>query len=102
VTTTMRVAQHYLASLRDFGLAQGIQRKVTVRPALHASPVRLLVRALSLAGLSHSDVIRSPLFRLLALEPSDVIDALGELNGAGALHFRMQADVIELEVEAAR
>ena len=100
-TTTLRVAQHYLASLRDFGLARGTQRKATVRPALYAGPVRLLVRALALAGMSDSTAIRSPLFRLLALDGAEVIDALGELNGAGALRFRMQADVVELDVETA-
>jgi hypothetical protein len=40
----------------------------------------------------------SPVFRLLALETTEVIDALGELNRQGELHFRMQSDVVELEV----
>lgn len=100
-TTTLRVAQHYLASLRDFGLARGTQRKVTVRPALYAGPVRLLVRALALAGISGLSALQSPLFRLLAFDSAEVIDAFGELNGAGALRFRMQADVVELDVETA-
>jgi len=98
-TTTLRVAQHYLASLRDCGLARGTRRKVTVRPALYAGPVRLLVRALALAGISGLSALRSPLFRLLALDSAEVIDALGELNGAGALRFRMQADIVELDAE---
>jgi hypothetical protein len=44
--TAAAVAQKYCASIRDFGLAKGTVRKVTVRPALYGSPVRLLVRAL--------------------------------------------------------
>jgi hypothetical protein len=40
----------------------------------------------------------SPMFRLLALDGIEVIDALGELNRQGELRFRMQGDVIELEV----
>jgi hypothetical protein len=40
----------------------------------------------------------SPIFRLLALDGIEVIDALGELNRQGELRFRMQGDVIELEV----
>jgi hypothetical protein len=40
-------------------------------------------------------------FRLLALEGIDVIDALGELNRQGELRFRMQADVIELGIGGA-
>jgi hypothetical protein len=100
-TTTLRVAQHYLASLRDFGLARGTLRKVTVRPALYAGPVRLLVRALAMAGISDLNAVRSPLFRLVALDGAEVIHALGELNGARALRFRMQADVVELDTETA-
>jgi len=40
-------------------------------------------------------------FRLLALDGTEVIDALGELNRQGELRFRMQADVIELEIGGA-
>lgn len=96
--TRLAVAQKYGASIRDFGLARGISRKTTVRPALYASPVRLLVRALRRAGVSSLDLVQAPVFRLLALDTSEVIDALGELNRLGALRFRMQSDVVELDV----
>ncbi len=99
--TRTAVAQKYAASVRDFGLARGTVRKVTVRPALHAAPVRLLVRALRLAGVGPLDLVRAPIFRLLALEGHEVVDALGELNGRDALRFRMQGDVVELDVEEA-
>jgi hypothetical protein len=45
--------------------------------------------------------LASPVFRLLALEGTEVIDALGELNQQGELRFRMQGDVIELEIGGA-
>ncbi len=95
-STLTRVAQHYLASVRDFGLATGGIRKVVVRPSLKPAPIRLLVRALRLAGLADADVIRHPSFKIFGLAPSDVVDALGDLNRGGSLRFRMQADVIEL------
>ena len=98
--TRTAVAQKYAASVRDFGLARGTVRKVTVRPALHGAPVRLLVRALRLAGVGPLGLVHAPIFRLLALEGHEVIEALGELNRRDALRFRMQADVIELDVEA--
>lgn len=97
--TRTAVAQKYAASVRDFGLARGTVRKFTVRPALHDAPVRLLVRALRLAGVGPLDLVRAPIFRLLALAEHEVVDALGELNRRDALRFRMQADVIELDVE---
>jgi len=96
--TCLAVAQKYGSSIRDFGLASGIKFKATVRPALYGAPVRLLVKALRLAGLPLLDVVRAPAFRLLGVDTTEVIDALGELNREGALRFRMQADVIELDV----
>ena len=114
--TRTAVAQKYAASVRDFGLARGTVRKVTVRPALYAAPVRLLGRALRLAGVGPLDLLRAPIFRLLALKGHEVVvgrprlrrrcrrgrrrvNALGELNGRDALRFRMQGDMVELDVE---
>lgn len=100
--TTRAVCQKYCASVRDFGLATGTARKLTVRPALYGSPVRLLVRALRLAGVAPLALVRSQVFRLVGLDGTEVIAALGELNGAGALRFRMQSDVVELDVTEGR
>jgi len=96
--TRLAVAQKYAASIRDFGLAKGTTRKSTIRPALYASPVRLLVHALRLAGIGPLEIVRSRVFRLLALDESEVIDALGELSRLGTLRFRMQGDVVELDI----
>ena len=97
--TRTAVAQKYLASIRDFGLAKGTAKKVTIRPALYGAPVRLLVRALRLVGIRPPDLVRAPIFRLLALEGHEVVEALGELNRVDALRFRIQGDIIELNIE---
>lgn len=97
--TQLHVAQHYMASIRDFGLARGKFRKASVRPGLHGAPIRFLVRALRLSGREDFEIVTAPIFRLMALEGHEVIDALGELNLRGELRFRMQADVIELDIE---
>jgi hypothetical protein len=96
--TTAAVAQKYCASIRDFGLAKGTVRKVTVRPALYGSPVRLLVRALRMFGTPPLARVQAPIFRLLGVDTTEVVDVLGELNRAGALRFRMQGDVVELDL----
>lgn len=98
VETRKRVVQHYLASVRDFGLATGAINKATVRPALLPAPARFLLRALSLAGISQEKQIRHEAFKLLGIAPQGVIDALSTLNSQGVIRFRMQADVIELKV----
>lgn len=100
--TRRSLAQDYCASIRDFGLAMGTARKTTVRPALYGSPVRLLVRALRLTGMAPLDLVQAPAFRLLGLDGTEVIDALGELNRTGALRFRMQGNVVELDVTEGR
>jgi len=63
--------------------------------------VRLLVRALRLAGVTPLDLVQAPVFRLLCLDSTEVIDALGEMNRVGALRFRMQGDIVELDVRGA-
>ena len=100
--TRRAVAQKYSASIRDFGLAKGTYNKTTVRPALYGAPVRLLVRALRSMGTGALDILNAPAFRLLGLEGTEVIDAFGELNRVGALRFRMQGDVVELDIEEGR
>src|ERR1022692_2873412 len=77
--TRLHVAQHYMASIRDFGLARGKVRKTSVRPALYGAPIRLLIRALRLARTGDFEIVTAPVFRLLALDGTEVIDALGEL-----------------------
>ena len=99
--TRVAVAQKYTASIRDFGLARGTIRKTSVRPALYGAPMRLLVCALRLAGIPPLDIVRAPVFKLLCLDTTEVIDALGEMNRVGALRFRIQGDVVELDVSAA-
>jgi hypothetical protein len=100
--TLKSVAKHYMASIRDFGLAEGKIKKKTIRPALSAAPLRLLVRALRLTGAKPMELIQARIFRLLGLDGSEVIKALTELNRRGKLRFKMQADVVELELEAAQ
>lgn len=96
--TLTRVAQHYLASVRDFGLATGGTRKIAVRPSLQPAPVRLLLRALMLTGVPTSEIIRHDAFKILGIAPGEVVNILSELNRHGVLRFRMQADVIELSL----
>ena len=100
--TRRSLAQDYCASIRDFSLATGGTRKLTVRPALYGSPVRLVVRALRLTATAPLAIAQHQAFRLLGIDGIGVIDALGELNRTGALRFRVQGDVVELDVTEGR
>ena len=99
--TQLHIAQHYMASIRDFGLASGKSKKMSLRPALYGAPIRLLIRVLRLVRINDLEILTAPVFRLLALEGTEVIDALGQLNQQGELRFRMQADVVELDIGGA-
>lgn len=96
--TKLAVAQKYSASIRDFGFAEGRQKKVTIRPALYGPPVRLLIRALRLNGVKDTELILSPIFRILAVDRMEVIDALSNLNRRGELRFKMQGDIVDLDL----
>jgi hypothetical protein len=97
--TRSRIGRHYMASIRDFGLTRGKMTKTTIRPALYGAPIRLIIRALQLAHLSPFELLRARIFRLLAINEGEVVDALSELNRTGSLHFKIQGDVVELDVE---
>ncbi len=96
--TRTAVARKYCTSIRDFGLAKGTVRKTTVRPALYGAPIRLLIRALRLVGTRDLDIVHAPIFKLLSIEGAEVIDAFAELHRLEALHFRMQGDIVELDI----
>lgn len=94
--TRKRISQHYLATVRDCGMAVGTLRKCTQRPALYAAPVRLLLRSLQLAKIAPREIVTHECFKIIGIAPSEVVDNLAELNRQGSIRFRQQADVIEL------
>lgn len=98
ISSRENIASHYLSALKEFGLARGAQRKVSVRPSPGAAPVRFLLRALLLGGTSNHAAIQSPLFRLLGLSLDEVVELLSRLNADGAVHCRIQGDVVELDL----
>jgi hypothetical protein len=92
------IASHYLSALKEFGLARGVQRKLTARPSPGAAPVRFLLRAVMMKGSSQRAAIQSPLFRLLALTLDETTTLLFRLNADGALRCRIQGDIVELDL----
>lgn len=96
--TRLAVSQKYCTSIRDFGLANGVTRKTTIRPALYSAPVRLIIKASRLADIPIKQLLNLSVFRLLAIDTSEIIAALSELNQKGSLQFRIQGDVVELKL----
>ncbi len=96
VKTLERVVQHYLASVRDFGFAEGKQKKVSIQPSVGAAPTRLLIELLRLGGVPDKFIFSHSVFRILGIGESEVYDHLRSLHQQGGLHFKMQGDIIEL------
>lgn len=92
------IASHYLSALKEFGLARGAQKKVSVRPSPGPPPVRFLLRALLFFGQDPLAAVQSPLFRLLGLSLDETVALLFELNADGALGFRVQGDIVEIDL----
>jgi hypothetical protein len=92
------IASHYLSALKEFGLARGAQKKVSVRPSPGAPPVRFLLRALLREGESPLAAVQSPLFGLLGLSLDETVELLFRLHAEGTIRFRMQGDIVELDL----
>ena len=95
-----RIASGVVAGIQDYGNKIGIptvngailyDRGYTSNPLVFCG----------CAGIAPLDIVQAPAFKLLCLDTTEVIDALGEMNRVGALRFRMQGDVVELDVRGA-
>jgi len=96
--TMEHVRQHMLASLKDFGVLRGSKFKRTARPRPGSQVTLLAARLALLEGLTPRQVLDSQWFRLLGLDTGQVVDLLYATARDGVLRFRMQAEVVELEV----
>jgi hypothetical protein len=97
-TTLDRTAKHLMTSLKDFGV---LVRSATKRIArLRPGPQVALfcARLARLEGLTDRQLLEARWFQLLGLEREQVADLLYSAARAGALLFRMQADVVELDL----
>jgi len=65
-----------------------IKARTRSRPTQGSDPAR-----------QQHDLVRAPIFRLLAIDSHEVVDALGELNRLDAIRFRMQGDIVELDIK---
>jgi len=92
------LVSHYFSALKEFGLARGSMRKLTVRPAPGAAPVRFLLRVLVSSGVGSLGAVQSPLFKLLGLTLEETVTVLFRLSAEGSLRCRIQGDVVDLDL----
>jgi hypothetical protein len=97
-STRLSVAQHYLGALRDFGFARGIAKKRLARPHVGEGVLLFVCELLLGRGVPPADVLQHELVRVLGLGLAGLIEGLYELDRRGAVRFRAQGGVVNLEL----
>ncbi len=97
-STLDRAHKHLLAALKDFGLLRGSRVKQTIRPRPGKQVTVFAARLGRCEGLTDRQMLESRWFQLLGLERDQVVDLFYGAHRAGLLSFRMQADVVELDL----
>lgn len=99
-TTRLRVFQHYLGAVRDFGLAEGTLLKRSLKPHVGGHVLVYAIRLAELQGLRPFDALQSVWVRLLGLDLDATITRMYQLNAEALARFRMAGDVVELSLPA--
>jgi bacteriophage exclusion system BrxA-like protein len=97
-STRIKLAGSILTALRDFGLLEGKQKKVLVRPVLPLLTAEFLLRLLVAEGSAGKQILEDPTWRLFLLSPTDVSAALGKLAQSHVIRFERAGTTIVLEV----
>ena len=97
-STLDSVANHTLSSWKDFGLVIGskVRRTARVHPT-HGTTI-FAAQLGRLEGLTDRQVLGSRWFALLGLSEPDATTLMYDAARAGAVGFRAQADVVELDL----
>ncbi len=96
---TRRTARaHLLSALKDFGLLRGSAAKRTATPRPGASVITFAALLGKEEGLTDRQILASRWFRLLGLPAEQVVQLLYAAARNGAVAFRMQADVVEIDL----
>lgn len=99
--TRVKLAGSILTALRDFGLLEGQQKKVLVRPPLPLSTAEVLLRVLILEGCRGRQVIEDDAWRLFLLSPADIAATLAKLAQQGTIRFERAGTTVVLETPTA-
>jgi hypothetical protein len=96
-STRIKLAGSILTALRDFGMLQGQQKKVLVRPHLPLSTAEVLLRLLTVEGCRGRQAIRDSAWRLFLLGEQEVASTLAKLSQQGRVRFEKAGSTVVLE-----
>jgi hypothetical protein len=96
-STRIKLAGSILTALRDFGVLEGQQKKVLVRPPLPLSTAEALLRLLIAEGSRGRQVIQDSAWRLFLLTEPEVASLLARLAQQGSIRFEKAGATVVLE-----
>lgn len=96
-STRIKLAGSILTALRDFGLLEGQQKKVLVRPHLPLKTAETLLRLLTWGGCRGREVVQDVTWRLFLLGEPEVASTLAKLAQAGSIRFEKAGSSVVLE-----
>ena len=100
-SSRLKLAGNILTALRDFGVLQGVQRKVITKPDLPLGTAEHLLRILTAQGLKGSQVIRCSDWRLFLRTEEEVAELLRKLGQFGGIRFERGGSTVVLETPTA-
>ncbi len=96
-STRIKLAGSILTALRDFGVLEGQQKKVLVRPVLPLSTAEALLRVLIAEGCRGRQVLQDSAWRLFLLTEPEVASSLTKLAQQGTIRFEKAGATVVLE-----
>jgi hypothetical protein len=99
-STRIKLAGSILTALRDFGVLEGQQKKVLIRPFLPLSTAEALLRVLTVEGCRGRQAIQDATWRLFLLTERDVASTLAKLAQLGRIRFEKTGTTVVLETPA--
>ena len=100
-STRVKLARSILTALRDFGVLEGQQKKILVRPVLPLPTAEVLLRVLIMEGCRGREVLQDRAWRLFLLSESEVASTLSKLALQGPIRFEKTGITVVLETPAA-
>lgn len=97
-SSRVKLAGNMLSALRDFGVLEGKQKKLLVRPLLPLSTAKHLLRILIAEGKRGREVMENLSWRLFLLTEQEVVGTLGNLAQAGEIRFEKAGSTVVLQV----
>jgi BrxA len=86
-SSRLKLAGNVLTALRDFGMLEGVQRKLIIKPDLPAVTAEHLVRLEATEGLKGVEVLQSSDWKLFLRTENEVAELLQKLSSPGGIRF---------------